>query len=140
MIPKSLGISNHVTLNLHHRLQIWLIAELRNDITHEPIIIIIIVCINYIIIIIILWINLNITLVTKSGFRELLIHSVRQISFHLEISGDFIYTTHIGSDFENTSQSNKFLKYKTFIYWSVTIGRYWLYLYLWWIWYYHRLL
>lgn len=53
-----------------------------------------------------------ITLVTKLGFKELLIHSVRQISFHLVVSGVFINTTHIGSDFENTSQSNKFLKKK----------------------------
>lgn len=53
------------------------------------------------------------TLVTKSGFKELLIHSVRQISFHLEFSGVFMYTTHIGSDFENTSQSNKFLNKKS---------------------------
>lgn len=51
-----------------------------------------------------------ITLVTKLGFRELLMHSVRHISFHFEFSGVFIYTTHIGSDLENTSQSNKFLK------------------------------
>lgn len=67
--------------------------------------------------------NSSITFVTKSGFRELLMHSVRQISFHLEISGVFMYTTHIGSDFENTSQSNKFLKNKTYIYELDTIYR-----------------
>jgi hypothetical protein len=50
------------------------------------------------------------TFVIKSGFSELLIHSVRKISLHLEFSEVFMYTTHIGSDLENTSQSNKFLK------------------------------
>lgn len=51
-----------------------------------------------------------ITFFAKFGFNVLSIVSVRQISTQSGISYVFKYVTHIGSDLENTSQSNSSLK------------------------------